>query len=313
MENSNNMDISHLTTFCTVVESGSISKAARELYVTQPAITQKIQELEEYYQAQLLDRTNRGVQPTEIGLYVYSEAQKIQGLLANMKREIGSLRNPSEELLIGASTTVGNYALPCTMFVFREKFPGFQVGIEIGNATEIFEKLLSRRIEIGIIEGPVDKPWIDRLASEDLSCLEIAQTRMILAVDSQGQFGGLKCVKLEDLAKMPLLVREEGSGIRATIERTLSQKGYSLKQFKQLHELSTTGAIIAAVTSGLGATLLPTMALRKELRHNILRPVRVENVQFKHPISLLYQENSKKYSYNAFVELVSDPLERGFC
>ncbi len=307
------MDLNHLTTFCTVIEAGSISKAARELYVTQPAISQKIQELEEHYKAQLLDRTNRGVQPTEIGLYVYSEAQKVQALMANIKREIESRRNPTEELSIGASTTVGNFALPCTMFVFREKFPGYQVNTEIGNATEIIEKLLSHRVEIGMIEGPIGKIWKDRLASEDIAYCEIAQTRMILVIGSSGRFGTIKSIKLEELTKMPLLVREKGSGIRATIESTLAQKGYSLDNFEQLHELNTTSAIISAVTSDLGATLLPTMALRKELRHKILKPIKVENTQFRHNISLLYQENSMKHSYNAFVELVNNPQERGFC
>jgi len=307
------MDLNHLTTFCTVVEAGSISKAAKELYVTQPAISQKIQELEEHYKTQLLDRTNRGIQPTEIGLYVYSEAQKIQAMMANIKREIEARHNPAEELLLGASTTIGNFALPCTMFVFREKFPDYQVNTEIGNATEIIEKLISRRVEIGIVEGPIGKDWKDRLASEDIQCRAVAQTRMILATSSKSSFSELKTINPEELAEMPLLIREKGSGIRATIDQTLGQKGIKLNSFKHLHELNTTSAIISAVSSGMGATILPTMTLRKEMRHRILKPIRVNNVQFKHDFSLLYHESSMKQSYNAFVELISDPEERGFC
>lgn len=307
------MDLNHLTTFCTVVEAGSISKAAKELYVTQPAISQKIQELEEHYKTQLLDRTNRGIQPTEIGLYVYSEAQKIQAMMANIKREIEARHNPAEELLLGASTTIGNFALPCTMFVFREKFPDYQVNTEIGNATEIIEKLISRRVEIGIVEGPIGKDWKDRLASEDIQCRAVAQTRMILATSSNSSFSELKTINPEELAEMPLLIREKGSGIRATIEQTLGQKGIKLNSFKHLYELNTTSAIISAVSSGMGATILPTMTLRKEMRHRILKPIRVNNVQFKHDFNLLYHESSMKQSYNAFVELISDPEERGFC
>ncbi len=307
------MDLNHLTTFCTVVEAGSISKAAKELYVTQPAISQKIQELEEYYKAQLLDRTNRGVQPTEIGLYVYSEAQKIQAMMANIQREIEALRNPTEELWIGASTTIGNFALPCTMFVFREKYPGYKATIEIGNAAEIMEKVISRRLELGMVEGPVGNDWKDRLASEDIQCRAIAQTRMILATSSDSSFSELKTINPDELSEIPLLVREKGSGIRATIEETLGQKGIKLNSFKHLHELNTTSAIISAVSSGMGATILPTMTLRKEMRHKILKPIRVNNVQFKHDFSLLYHESSMKQSYNAFVELISDPEERGFC
>ncbi len=307
------MDLSHLKTFCTVVEAGSISKAAKELFVTQPAISLKIQELEEYYKVQLLDRTNRGINPTEIGLYVYNEAQKIQALMASIKREIELQRNPTEELNIGASTTLGNFALPCTMFVFREKFPGYQVNIEISNATNIMEKMLSRRVELALIEGPISKAWKERLATEDIHCKAIAQTRMILAVNSNSSYSKLKEINPEELAEMPLLVREKGSGIRATVEQTLRQRGVNLNSFKQLHELNTTSAIISAVSSGMGATILPAMTLRKEMRHRILRPIRVNNTQFKHDFSLLFHEGSKKQSYNAFVDLVSDPEERGFC
>ena len=307
------MDLSHLKTFCTVVEAGSISKAAKEMFVTQPAISLKVQELEEYYKVQLLDRTNRGIQPTEIGLYVYSEAQKVLALMGNIKREIELQRNPTEELNIGASTTLGNFALPCTLFVFREKFPGYQVNIEISNATQAIEKMLSRRVEMALVEGPISKEWKDRLASEDVQCRAIAQTRMILAVSSRSSYSALKIINPEELADMPLLIREKSSGIRATIEQTLAQKGLNLNNFKQLHELNTTSAIISAVSSGMGATILPAMTLRKEMRHRILRPIRVNNTQFKHDFSLLFYEGSMKQSYNAFVELISDPEERGFC
>ncbi len=307
------MDLSHLKAFCTVVEAGSISRAAKELFVTQPAISLKIQELEEYYKVQLLDRTNRGIKPTEIGLYVYNEAQKMQALMASIKREIELQRNPTEELNIGASTTLGNFALPCTMFVFREKFPGYQVNIEISNATKVMEKIVSRRVELALIEGPISKTWKDRLASEDIHCRAIAQTRMILAVSSNSSYSELKTINPEDLANMPLLIREKSSGIRATIEQTLKLKGINLNNFKQLHELNATSAIISAVSSGMGATILPAMTLRKEMRHRILKPIRVNNVQFKHDFSLLYHESSMKQSYNAFVELISNPEERGFC
>ena len=307
------MDLSHLKAFCTVVEAGSISRAAKELYVTQPAISLKIQELEEYYTVQLLDRTNRGIKPTEIGLYVYNEAQKIQALMGNIKREIELQRNPTEELNIGASTTLGNFALPCTMFVFREKFPGYQVNIEISNATKVMEKMVSRRVELALIEGPISKTWEERLTSEDINCRIIAQTRMILSASSSGRYSELKAINPEELTDIPLLIREEGSGIKATIEQTLAKKGLDLNSFKQLHELNTSGGIISAVSSGMGVTILPSMALRKEMRHRILKPIRVNNVQFKHDISLLYHEGSMKQSYNAFVELISNPDERGFC
>jgi LysR family transcriptional regulator, transcriptional activator of the cysJI operon len=306
------MDLSHLSTFCTVVEAGSISKAAKELFVTQPAISLKIQELEEHYQVQLLDRTNRGVSPTEVGLFVYGEAQKVMALMASIEREIELSRNPIEDLVVGASSTVGNSALPCTLLIFRGKYPGYNITLDIGNTTQIIDKILSRRVEIALVEGPISRSWREELAKEDISIKKIAQTRLILVAGSSGQYGETTAVNLDELVQAPLIMREGGSGIKATFEQAIAQKGLSLQDFNIIYELTTSSAIASAVASDMGYALLPVMTLRKELRHKILRNITLKDIQFRHDFNLLSRNDSKKLSHKAFVDLVSSK-ERGFC
>jgi LysR family transcriptional regulator, transcriptional activator of the cysJI operon len=306
------MDLSHLKTFCTVVEAGSISKAAKELFVTQPAISLKVQELEEHYQVQLLDRTNKGVIPTEVGLFVYGEAQKVMALMASIEREIELSRNPIEDLTVGVSSTVGNSALPCTLLIFRGKYPGYNITLDIGNTTQMIEKVMSRRVEIALVEGPISHSRREELATEDISIKKIAQTRLILVAGSSGQYGETISMNLEELAQAPLIMREDGSGIKTTFEQVIASKGMSLQDFNIIYELTTSSSIASAVASDMGYALLPVLSLRKELRHKILKNITLKDIQFRHDFNLLYRNDSKKLSHRAFIDLVSSK-ERGFC
>jgi LysR family transcriptional regulator, transcriptional activator of the cysJI operon len=306
------MDLAHLSTFCTVVEAGSISRAAKELFVTQPAISLKIQELEEHYQVQLLDRTNKGISPTEVGLFVYGEAQKVIALIASIEREIKLSRNPIEELTIGASSTIGNSILPCTLLIYRGRNPGYSLTVDIGNTLQIMEKLVSRRVEIALVEGPINLSWRETLAKEDISIKKVAQTRLILVAGKNGQYRETTSLSLEELTEVPLIMREEGSGIRTTFEQVVATKGLSSQDFNIIYEMSSGSSITSAVASDMGLALLPVMALRKELRHKILKNIGLTDIKFKHDFNLLYRNDSKKLSYRAFIDLVCSK-ERGFC
>ena len=306
------MDLSHLATFCTVVEAGSISRAAKELFVTQPAISLKVQELEDHYQVQLLDRTNKGVTPTEMGLFVYGEAQKILALLSSIEREIELNRNPIEDLTVGASSTIGNSALPCTLLIYRGRYPGYNISIDMGNSQEVMEKILSRRIEIALIEGPINNDYRERLSMDDIMIDKITQTKLILVASCTGQYKDIPSVTLEELTEIPLIMREDGSGIKATFEQVVADKGKAVQDFNIIYEMTTGNAIISAVSSDLGLTLLPVMALRKELRHKILKKIPLRNINFKHDFFMLYRKDSKKKSHKAFVDLLNSK-DRGFC
>jgi LysR family transcriptional regulator, transcriptional activator of the cysJI operon len=306
------MDLAHLSTFCTVVEAGSISKAAKELFVTQPAISLKIQELEEHYQVQLLDRTNKGISPTEAGLFVYGEAQKVMALIASIEREIELSRNPIEDLSIGASSTIGDSILPCTLLIYRGRNPGYNLTVDIGNTTQVIEKLVSRRVEIALVEGPINHSWRDILVREDISVKKVAQTRLILVAGNNGQYRETTSMSLEELFEAPLIMREGGSGIRTTFEQVIATNGLSTQDFNIIYEMSSSSSIISAVASDMGLALLPVMTLRKELRHKILKNIGLTDIKFKHDFNLLYRNDSKKLSHKAFIDLVCSK-ERGFC
>ena len=233
-------------------------------------------------------------------------------MLANIEREIELTRNPIEDLVVGASSTIGNSALPCTLLIFQKNFPGYSISIDIGNTVNIFQKILSRRVEIGLVEGPIEQEWKEQLLKEDVTIKKIAQTKLVLVAGSNSQFNEIDTINIEDLRELPIIAREKGSGIRTTFEETVTSKGLDLRDFHILYEMNTSNSIVSAVASGMGVALLPVMALRKELHHKILRAITIKNAQFRHNFYLLYRNGSKKQSHREFVNLIISE-NRGFC
>jgi DNA-binding transcriptional LysR family regulator len=307
------MDFGSLRAFCTVVETGSISKAARKLFITQPALSVKIQGLEKYYKESLFDRTNKGIKPTQTGLLVYNQGQKILAILENIESEINRNRNPVRELMVGAASTIGNYALPCTVYVFSERYPDCKISLEISNSQRVAESVLNRKVEMGLVEGPLAESHKKALAQEGVKTKVIAHNELFLIVPNAEKFRELKSVKLEDLQKLPLIIREKGSGIRSTVETALEEKGLTLKDLNIILELNTINSIKSAVAANKGVSLLPKMALRKELNYKTVKALPVDGISFSHDFTLLYYhtENGKP-PYSAFLKFLNSK-DRGFC
>ena len=307
------MDFSSLKAYCTVVEAGTISKAAKKLFITQPALSVKIQGLEKYYQTSLLDRTNKGIKPTETGMLVYNQGQKILTIMENIEKEIERNRSPVRELTVGAASTIGNYALPCTVYVFSERYPDYKISLEISNSENVVESVLNRTVEMGLVEGPLTEALRKALSEEGVKTRVIARNELFLIAPNNDRFKELKSISQDELQQLPIIIREKGSGIRNTAEAALSEAGLSLKNLNIIMELNTTNSIISAVASGRGVTLLPKMSLRKELNYKIVKALPVEGISFNHDFTLLYhQAENGRPPYNAFLKFLHSK-DRGFC
>jgi DNA-binding transcriptional LysR family regulator len=292
---------------------GSISKAARKLFVTQPALSVKIQEMERYYQEKLLERTNRGIKPTEVGLLVYQHGKKIVSLTENIQTEIQRNRNPIQELFVGASSTIGNYALPCTVYNFKERHPYYKIIMNISNSEHVIEKVLNRRVEMGVVEGPVSEQMKQTLNHEGIRMKKVARSELVLAVPNNEYWKETKSIDLETFRKLPLIIREPGSGIRATLEASLQANELTLADLNVVMELNTINSIISAVAADKGVSLLPKMAIRKELSYKILKSVHVEEIYLQHDITTLFHPTeTSKQLYETFLTFLHSK-DRGFC
>ncbi|MDW7675112.1 MAG: LysR family transcriptional regulator, partial [Bacillota bacterium] len=214
------MNIYQLEVFCTVVNAKSISKAARKLHLSQPAVSQQIHAIENYYNVTLFNRSPQGVTLTDPGKLVFEYAQQMLALFGCLENSLDKLMGVEEHnLVIGASTTIGNYIIPCSLWAFKQKNPKVSLRLDIKNSHEIFRGVLEGVYDLGLIEGdfPTDK----------LVKRKIHQYPLTIIAPNQSPWSSMSSISLEQLTKTPIIFREKESGTRITFEKALKERGIS--------------------------------------------------------------------------------------
>ncbi|MCL4426425.1 MAG: selenium metabolism-associated LysR family transcriptional regulator [Firmicutes bacterium] len=301
------MNLSQIEAFCTVADKKCITDAAQDLHLTQPALSRQIRALEESLQVQLLRRSHQGVELTEAGEIVYEYSKTILELVGSMNKDLESLvKHNSRPLIIGASTTLGNYALPCSVWTFKEKNPGSNVILRVTNTEEVLRGLLNKTVDIGVIEGPV--------YHQGLVTRPIARDELVLITPPEPLWREKVEVTLDEVRQMPLVVREPGSGTRKSLESLLQEIGLTLSDFNVVMELNSTDAIKSAVQSGRGVSILSRLSVRKELQSGVIKAAKIRGVSFVHSYTIVYdQARARDPLQSRFIAFMRSPKERGFC
>ncbi|CAG7644272.1 LysR family transcriptional regulator [Paenibacillus allorhizosphaerae] len=270
----------HLHVFVTVAEMENFSRAAEQLHMTQPAVSQYIRLLEQTVGARLLDRSNKYVRLTKAGEIVYHHAKEIIGLHTRMQNLVDDLSNKaSGNLAIGASYTFGEYVLPHIIAELKRKYPEIHPMITIGNTKEIAEKVSGRLLDVGIVEGEVRQP--------QLRLEPFADDAMFIISSTRGRWAQQGEVTVQDLQSKTWIVREAGSGTREAADNL-----FAAFQMVPMHvlEFGSTQIIKEAVEAGLGVTLLSKWTIRKELALGSLCTVKVRGTPYIRKFSLIRQE-----------------------
>jgi DNA-binding transcriptional LysR family regulator len=266
------MDTKQLAAFCAVVERRSFSQAADQLGVTQPAVSLQIRSLEQRVGQQLLDRSGRRVEPTEAGLRLYRGAQRLialeQQLLADLGEEAeGELKGRLE---IGASTGPGGTVLPVILGEFQQLNPLVHVALTVGDTHTVVEQVGRRELELGIVgvagrhRGVTFEPFY--------------RDEVVLAVPAGHARAG-KAMTLEELKAEPLVLMQEGAGIRQMIDEELRELGLRLRDLNVKLELGLQESARAAVLGGFGATFISRIAIEGDLAAGTLAIARVEGLE----------------------------------
>ena len=266
------MDTKQLAAFCAVVERRSFSQAADQLGVTQPAVSLQIRSLEQRVGQQLLDRSGRRVEPTEAGLRLYRGAQRLialeQQLLADLGEEAeGELKGRLE---IGASTGPGGSVLPVVLGEFQQLHPLVHVALTVSDTHTVVEQVGRRELELGIVgvagrhRGVTFEPFY--------------RDEVVLAVPAGHARAG-KAMTLEELKAEPLVLMQEGAGIRQMIDEELRELGLRLRDLNVKLELGLQESARAAVLGGFGATFISRIAIEGDLAAGALAIARVEGLE----------------------------------
>jgi len=282
-----------LTVFVEVAETRNFSRAAERLHMTQPAVSQHIRTLEERLNAQLLVRSNKSVALTKAGEIVLHHAREIGELYRRMNEMVGELiGHAGGPLSIGASYTFGEYVLPRTLAKLHECYPDIRPSVMIGNTADIAEKVRTRALDVGIVEG-------EEIGS-GLDAERLAEDEMFVAAAASHPLANLPRVEPTLLERETWLVRERGSGTRAAADNLFAALGI---QPVRLMELGSTQSIKETVEAGLGISLLSRWALRKELGLGSLKPLRAEGLPFRRSFHILSRRGDlRTRTVDAFLE-----------
>lgn len=287
----------HLLVFVTVVEKGSFSRAAEELHMTQPAVSQYIKLLEQTHGGKLLERSNKYVRLNKAGEIVYYHAKEILGLYTKMQSLLDDLANRANgPLSIGASYTFGEYVLPHFIAKLHEQFPLIKPSIVIGNSKEIAELVVGHQLDVGIIEGDFKNAHlsIDAFAED---------TMFVVASSHHHLLQQEREVKMSELEEETWIIRELGSGTRAATEKVFQKMSIAPKD---IMEFGSTQLIKESVESGLGITFLSHLAIRKEVSMGLLTIVPIKGTPLKRKFSIVLRNSFKTKALEVFIELLKE-------
>lgn len=270
-----------LKVFRSVAEQLSFRKAAEELYLTQPAITSQIHALEEDLAMQLFDRSGRSIALTAAGNVLLRYVLQVDDLLAQAEQELAALQGVAAgKLSIGASTTIAQYVLPQLLGAFYKQHPRIRLQVTTGNTELVVESVLSQKISMGLIEGPIRR--------RDLKTEAFMDDEMVLLVPASHEWAELTAISPEQLMSTPLLLREHGSGSRRVVELALEKCGWKRKLQTIRMELDSTEAIKSAVEAGLGIGFVSRWAIKKEIQLGTLKAVEIRGAKMFRKFSLIY-------------------------
>jgi len=264
------MDLHHLRVFVSVFRNRSFSRASEELHLTQPTVSDHIKTLEDELQCRLFDRLGRKILPTAAAEVLYLHAMELLDQAAVIRDALAHLRKDlAGEIVIGASTIPGTYLLPRIMASFLKKYPSVTFRIVIADSKEIIERLLSHDLLLCVVGA--------RLQDKRLEFLPFIEDELVV-IASPGLVRD-ESVTLKELFRYPFVMREQGSGTRREFERIIEQKGARAEDLKVACVFGSNDAVKQAVKAGLGVSILSRLSVAEELKHKVLKEVRLRNLK----------------------------------
>lgn len=263
-----------LKVFQSVARNLSFTKASQELFISQPAITKHIQELESTYQTRLFDRQGGKISLTESGQLLLEHCERILEEYRKLEYEMHLLHNQyTGELRLGASTTIAQYVLPPMLGTFISKFPQVELSLLNGNTREMEAALQEHRIDLAMVEGVTRLPNLRYTPFLEDELVVVVRTGSRLPVDDE--------ITPQQLARLPLVLRERGSGTLDVFERAMLQHNIKLSTLHVLMYLGSTESIKLFLehTDCLGVVSIRSVS--RELYAGRLRVVDIKGLEMK--------------------------------
>lgn len=287
-----------LKVFQSVAKNLSFTKASRELFVSQPAITKHIQELEAFYQVRLFDRQGNRISLTDAGRLLLKHCERILNDYKQLEYEMHLLHDEHiGELHLGASTTIAQYVLPPLLARFIARFPQISLSLLNGNSREIETALQEHRIDLGLVEGIARLP--------NLKYTLFLRDELVAVVPGRSKWATRDEITPDELPDIPLVLREHGSGTLDVFERALSFHSLKLSSLNVLMYLGSTESIKLFLEHTDCMGIVSIRSVRKELLAGTLRVIDIKGMPMQREfnfVSLQGQEGGLPQVFVRFAE-----------
>ena len=270
-------------TFLTVCRTGGFTRAATELHITQPAVSQHIRQLEAHYGCPLFAKTGRGVEPTDAGRLLYRALDVAENDETRLLAELAALRRGEDArppLRLGCTRTIADHVAPGILARHLVAHPRERILMRAGNTAELVDSMDRGEIDFALVEGPYDHEAFDGAA--------LSRERLV-AISAAGG----PPASIEGLLGERLILREPGSGTREILERHLAAHDRSIDDFAGTIELAGIPAIKACVAAGAGVSFIYRVAVEAELASGALADVTPADFAISHDFSLIWQQGSR--------------------
>ncbi len=286
-----------LQVFYTTAKRLNFTKAASELFITQPAVTKHIHELESHFKLKLFDRNGSKVALTDAGKLLLQHTEKLMVYYKELEFDMNALTHQHKGILkIGASSTIAQYVLPEILAKFHQQFTDVKIQLISGNTEYIEQALINKDIDLGLIEG--------RSKSPQISYTHFLDDELVLVCNHNNQ--SLKnTLSVNDLKDYSFLLREPGSGTLEVIAHSLKEAGVKISDLPLEMQLGNIESIKAYLQNSNCVAFISVHAILKELKYNKLKIIDVENLSIERPLFFIQKQGDVAKLPDIFIKFAS--------
>lgn len=274
-----NYTLNQLQIFLKVVQTGSVTKAAEALFLTQPAVSIQLKNFQDQFNIPLTEVVGRKLYVTEFGKEIAQAAEEIVNQIHSINYKTLAYQGQVTGRLKISVVSTGKYVMPYFLSGFIRQHPGVELVMDVTNKEKVIESLENNEVDFALVSILPSALNIERM--------DLLQNKLYLVGNSQNSEQN---IALEDFEKIPLIFREKGSGTRTTMEGFIKHKNISV--LKKM-ELTSNEAVKQALLAGLGYSIMPLIGIRNELYHQELKIIPIKGLPIKTMWSLIWMRGKK--------------------
>ena len=284
-----------LQVFNTVAKRLNFTKAAEELFITQPAVTKHIQEIENHFKVKLFERNGTKIKLTPAGETLLQHTDQLFAVYRNLQFELNTFtQQRTGKLRIGASTTVAQYVLPPVLAAFHKRFNNIKIMLAINNTEQIEQALQNKNIDLGVIEG--------QSKSNLFKYTEFVKDELVLVANINHPLAKKDIIKPEELLKIPLLLREPGSGTLEVLAHALKPLGIKISQLENEMQLGSTESMKLYLLNSHAMAFLSVHSILKELQNKEFCMIDVKGLNIERHFYFIQQHGQAEALPDLFMK-----------